>query len=754
MPKDVPVVYALQLLVVFLLALSLLISDPLQGTLKGTGTRKQWLVPSNVWLTRVVDPLKQTLKWSDTNNAGMPKFSRLDVADQKTEPKSTIHDFIQEHILTEKTDRGTFEDISKNPMSPLTRAMVVMGCYGNPQANHDMTSEAVQELTANASHSFLLNILLNSWEVRNIDLNQKQQNLMHVLSSIVTAGGVTEPKLDIANDHSACSCMKDFASPLLVAYDASNDKYKYDSCLAQNVVDYAKVKKDRTDPLMGELIAYFEKLQADIESRFNTAHPNRRLLGDNSTADHSLKNISIAHAKKNYKELETFLDAFGMHPPVGNLHALKEYLVEYIQKQTFAHNKLRTPIFSARAGNDLDFSQTPPLIPEESYKIYMHKYRSAYEVCAHAGVPNYETKQLAKLVPSRFAHLGMAFLLAASLFGFSIVYKRKMYEANVAYEPKISGSMAFIEFTVRLITLLAIVWMLIRVNRDLNNEDRIKENNGALTFVIVTWFVFWAVIVAEFAWDFWDWFYPDPAPTDGKNPYSINLVRQQIGQDVAIIAGLANLAVALRLQRGDGDENVVLGCFALFIVIGLLQHMSNLVRMMQQYTQENLRKTYKTELQEQAQADLASQMQNRTPAPADPDGHNSFRIAYNRVLITFIVAVGLVAYLTLASSTIQKWTPDVIYTEQHARLFAFCAFFIFSAYDMFFELLVAVNYEAADLEQQHPRKMMWTSWTIIVSLLFLHMHQFFALCYTREDMAAKEICELPAYFFRMTPEWD
>lgn len=744
MPKDVVIVYALQLLVVFLLALSLLISDPLQGTLKGTGTRKQWLVPSNVWLTRVVDPLKQKLKWSDTHNAGMPKFSRLDVENQKTEPKSTIHDFIQEHILTEETDRGTFEDISKNPMSPLTRAMVVMGCYGNPQANHDMTSEAVQELTANASHSFLLNILLNSWEVRSIDLNQKQQNLMHVLSSLATAGDITAPKLEIANDHSACSCMKDFASPLLVAYDASNEKYKYDSCLAQNVVDYAKVNKDRADPLMGELIAYFKKLQADIDSRFNTAHPNRRLLADNSS--YPLKNISIAYAKTNYKELKTFLDAFGMHTPVGNLYELKEYLAKYIQNQTFAHNKLRTPIFSARAGNDLDFSQTPPQIPEESYKIYMHKYRSAYEVCAHAGVPTYETKQLAKLVPSRFAHLGMAFLLAASLFGFSIVYKRKIYEANVAYDKNISGFMAVIEFTVRLITILAIVWILIRVNTDLNEEDTIKENNKPLTFVIITWFVFWFVIVVEFAWDLWDWLYPET--TDGKNPYSINLVRQQIGQDVAIIAGLANLAVALRLQRGDGDENVVLGCFALFIVIGLLQHMSNLVRMMQQYTHENLRKTYKKEIQEQAQA------QNGVQAQADPDGHNSFRIAYNRVLVTFIVAVGLVAYLTLASSTIQVWTPDVIYTEQHARLFAFCAFFIFSAYDMFFELLVAVNYEAADLEQQHPRKMMWTSWTIIVSLLFLHMHQFFALCYSRQDMAAKEICELPAYFFRMTPDWD
>jgi hypothetical protein len=58
---------------------------------------------------------------------------------------------------------------------------------------------------------------------------------------------------------------------------------------------------------------------------------------------------------------------------------------------------------------------------------------------------------------------------------------------------------------------------------------------------------------------------------------------------VAIIAGLANLAVAFRLHRGDGDVNVVLVCFILFITIGLLQHISNLTRMMQQYTQQKLR---------------------------------------------------------------------------------------------------------------------------------------------------------------------
>jgi hypothetical protein len=112
-------------------------------------------------------------------------------------------------------------------------------------------------------------------------------------------------------------------------------------------------------------------------------------------------------------------------------------------------------------------------------------------------------------------------------------------------------------------------------------------------------------------------------------------------------------------------------------------------------------------------------------------GHISYRFAYNRVLITLIVAFGLIAYLFLASSTIQVWTADVVYGEQHAQGFAWCAFFIFSAYDIFFEILVGLKYEAAEMAAQHPRKMMWTSWAIIVSLFLLQTHQFFGLCYSK-----------------------
>lgn len=65
------------------------------------------------------------------------------------------------------------------------------------------------------------------------------------------------------------------------------------------------------------------------------------------------------------------------------------------------------------------------------------------------------------------------------------------------------------------------------------------------------------VIVIHFVWDFRDLMRSQENDKDSPNQEGTRLVRQQIGQDVSMIDGLANLAVAFRLQRGDGDENVL-----------------------------------------------------------------------------------------------------------------------------------------------------------------------------------------------------
>ena len=749
------VVYCLQLLIVWLLTVALWTSNPL--TMKD-GTPKQLLVPNNIWLTRLIDPLKQKIVFSGEKR-NVPGFAWLEGEDTYS---GTVHGFIKAHTLLEETDseeqKIVYDKISKNPTSPLTRVMVMMGCYGNAQHKPEMNSETVGELFTNHNTSFMANILLNVWEVENSDPSIKQRPNASISTNIEMPH----------NDRSACSCLKDFASPLVLRHEGDKEIDKDlknagpDSCLLANVVDYTNNNKTRIDPMVYELNAYFKQIE-----QFYTSAPNNRYLPVESmfnTTTSQYENVTrwtsvaIAHAMRDFKPLKTLFDILSNHSSGDNIHTVgqfQEYLVKYVQSQMFAHNKLRTPKFQEGGSaklTDLHFSQTPPEINRHSFDLYMKKYRSSYEVCAHTGVPKYQTEQLVKLVASDWGKLGVAFLLTATLFGFSTVYTRKMLEVTEGGAwIKCQYFLRLVEGIVKVTAIAALGAMLVAAS---------PKESSYLVFFIGLWWVFYLLTILNYALDFKEWISPsilsasktfEVANNDLKthignqqNQAGSALCRQQIAQDVAIIAGLANLAVAFRLHRGDGDVNVVLVCFILFITIGLLQHISNLTRMMQQYTQQKLREALE-KVQNTADSEILGfdyQVQGSTYKAVinaktteietlRDSGHISYRFAYNRVLITLIVAFGLIAYLFLASSTIQVWTADVVYGEQHAQGFAWCAFFIFSAYDIFFEILVGLKYEAAEMAAQHPRKMMWTSWAIIVSLFLLQTHQFFGLCYSK-----------------------
>jgi len=684
--------YALQLLVIAILALSILISHPLDGN------RKQWLVPNKIWLSRLVDPLTQKIKWDTANS--LPPFTYT--ANNKNQDAKNMHEFLEKYTFTDETSTAAFEDIAKNPLSPMTRAMLLMGCYGNL---HSITADFDVNLLTKPSNAVLFNILLNVWETKPALAAGGAQG---VAAQLAAGENVT-----VRNDRSVCSCMKDFASPLVANYKkGAETPYTHDTCTAQGVVDYTLAAKEKEDPLVSELNAYFKTFEDKYFQISDNAEFN---------ASKAWKNVNIDVVKSTDEAFRVFMNV--LQPSAPTMHKLadlKTYLDNYVSARMYSHNKLRTPKYSP-AG---DLSKTPPEMNAESYEVYMQKYRSAYQVCAVMGVPSYQTKPILKVIASKYESVGMSFLMIATVVGFTTVFRRKLFESRGEDGEKGKSYDSVMKIITSIEKMVLVLFLLIALASISTMEDaNVKENENAVTFVLFLIWILAIVSVVLFVYDSYLDFLDDE-----NTPYqSERLVWKQIGQDVPIITGLSIIAVAFRLQRGDSDEYVFLSCFSLFLVIGLLQHMSNLVRMIQQYVQEQLRAEYKK--------------------TTDASGHGTYRIAYNRVLVTFIVAIGLVAYLTIATSTIQVWTPDVIYAEQHTRLFAFCAFFIFSAYDIFFEILVAVNYEQADLEQQHPRKMMWTSWTIIVSILFLKMHQFFALCYSRQDMAEEGSCNLWTYFF-------
>jgi hypothetical protein len=242
--------YLVQIVVVILWTTSLLVSDPLNH--RGKNMQRQGLVPTTIWLTRLKDPLKQKVVWSDLQKTvtepSMPTFTRLEVS-KAMEYDSSVYNFLVEHTFTEDDNFKTFAEISKNYISPHTRAMVLMRFYGDPLHNEWMKSPELQKMARNASTAFMLNIILQTWEDAYNPFYEKQATLQ----SLVSGSG------QVQNDRSACSCMKDFANPALLksGVEVGETKYSYDSCLMQNVVDYTAKPgtRQRLDPMTIELQA-------------------------------------------------------------------------------------------------------------------------------------------------------------------------------------------------------------------------------------------------------------------------------------------------------------------------------------------------------------------------------------------------------------------------------------------------------------------------------------------------------------------
>jgi hypothetical protein len=281
--------------------------------------------------------------------------------------------------------------------------------------------------------------------------------------------------------------------------------------LLANVVDYTNNNKTRIDPMVYELNAYFKQIE-----QFYTSAPNNRYLPVESmfnTTTSQYENVTrwtsvaIAHAMRDFKPLKTLFDILSNHSSGDNIHTVgqfQEYLVKYVQSQMFAHNKLRTPKFQEGGSaklTDLHFSQTPPEINRHSFDLYMKKYRSSYEVCAHTGVPKYQTEQLVKLVASDWGKLGVAFLLTATLFGFSTVYTRKMLEVTEGdAEIKLQyPETKFFEFVVKVTAIAALGAMLGAAS---------KKESSFLVFFIGLWWVFYILTILNYALDFLSWSFP------------------------------------------------------------------------------------------------------------------------------------------------------------------------------------------------------------------------------------------------------
>ena len=166
-------------------------------------------------------------------------------SDQKHWFKTSTYNYITDEVFKNADDDRDEAQIASSldtNISPLHKAMLLSGCYGNyHKIRHSYSAlnalEAAwfRNLVHGKNTSFVMNIML-----------QHLENTESLTSTRAPApaGEVLAPlnasAYKVSRDRGVCACMKDFATPYIVKQNTggTQDTESYDTCLAQNLQDY------------------------------------------------------------------------------------------------------------------------------------------------------------------------------------------------------------------------------------------------------------------------------------------------------------------------------------------------------------------------------------------------------------------------------------------------------------------------------------------------------------------------------------
>jgi hypothetical protein len=147
-------------------------------------------------------------------------FTHLGKKPMSTGDKTVVN-YVHDSLLHDSTAQADDE------ITPLHKTMLLMGCYGNPREIKDILS--LPFMTSNSTPPIFYNFMLEALDQFNLHKKIGDVNF----SSI--------------HDKSACSCLRDFATPSLLQVLENNDAkcdpygkndYQYDTCTMQELLDY------------------------------------------------------------------------------------------------------------------------------------------------------------------------------------------------------------------------------------------------------------------------------------------------------------------------------------------------------------------------------------------------------------------------------------------------------------------------------------------------------------------------------------
>ena len=191
----------------------------------------------------------------------------------------------------------------------------------------------------------------------------------------------------------------------------------------------------------------------------------------------------------------------------------------------------------------------------------------------------------------------------------------------------------------------------------------------------------------------------------------------QVALDLTVICGLAALATASVAQRGVEDVNVLSAVCVWFLAIGVIAHLSNMLRLLHVYVQHK---------------------------PASAGNTHVQSAAHHRVYLAVLLSFMLLAYVVFAGMDASTTTST--HTSAHQVWFAVLALAILCGSDLLEQLAQNWKEIKQDTDDNATTERFWThlstknyfvAWLLIASLFLLHVHRTHGVCEAAVDLKWK-----------------
>lgn len=405
-------------LAIGLLCVMFFVTRPLNTEFEEKGMLDHSIISDSVFLYRYRDPLHMKIGKDQL----IPAILRL--ADGGAEFDGTVQTFIDQQILKNADTggrEGLFKKLQDKRLTPLQASMMMLGCYGK------FNSTKLYEL-----------LQLSESQSENIWTIYTTAFLLQALQDNASSAPTRN------HDRSACTCMKDFASPTTLLLqneekleETKTSKQLKDTCQLQNTIDYAldgsgveiataestAVRKSlMLTPL--ELTDEFKRQRQDPLHK--TLTDERAKITRSSTA---IIGADLKAFVREYCKINTTCPATWGKP-------VNDTTINLITNQVFFDALIGSTKYVEPYNKMLPpkLCDTPKVCAENlahhpraelslaGYHAYVDKYAKALQLCAASGVPKYTIWHEGTMLTNRVYTMGQVFLLFAAVWAFAWCY--------------------------------------------------------------------------------------------------------------------------------------------------------------------------------------------------------------------------------------------------------------------------------------------------------------------------------------------